>query len=88
MIKGRYDTYYTISEFAEMAGVSPKTIMNWLSEGTVKAVRLGRRRFVPLSSIEEAFGQGKEQVSMLPKVIEEQINIVRKDVRGSNFKEG
>lgn len=82
MIRGREDTYFTISELAAMADVSPKTVMNWLAEGVIKAVTLGRRRFIPLSSIEASLGRTKRiGPSVSPKQVEEQLAFVRRDLR-------
>jgi len=85
MIIGRYDTYFTINELSEMTGVTAKTVMNWLSEGVIQAVKLGRRRFVPLSSIEEAFGHRSDDKIPIMAELEKQINLVRRDVRGSRI---
>ena len=64
-----------------MAEVSPKTVRNWLGAGMIKAVRLGRRRFVPLSSIEAAF-TARQRVAqeLVPERLERQIAFVRGDL--------
>ena len=36
MIVGKHDTYFTLSEFAEMIGRSEKTVQNWVSDGRLQ----------------------------------------------------
>ena len=52
MIQGRHDTYYTVQEFAEMVGRSPKTVRNWASSGRIVFVHLCGTPLVSLSTIE------------------------------------
>ena len=83
MIEGRHDTYLTPEELAQMARVAPKTVRNWLCQGMVRAVRLGRRRFITLSSIEEAFGHSRNALVPLPRSLEKRMRFVLGDVRGA-----
>ena len=81
MIVGKQDTYFTIDELAEMARVSPKTVRNWLAEGTIKGVLLGRHRFVPSTAIEEALLNRTLRSHPMPREMEKQVLLVRRDVR-------
>lgn len=80
MIQGQHDTYFTINELADMVGVSPKTVQNWLAEGVIKSVKLGRRRLISLSSIEAALGSFHKERVDIPRTVEREISFVRKDV--------
>lgn len=53
MIEGKRDTYYTIDEFAQMIGRSPRTVMNWGSEGRIRFHRLFGVPFVSLRALED-----------------------------------
>jgi excisionase family DNA binding protein len=82
VITGRHDTYFTIQEVADMAGVCPKTVRNWIAEGVIKAVFLGRKRFVTLSSIEEAMGaRVGARRPPFPATMERHLSFVREDFR-------
>lgn len=39
--------YYTVSEAAELIGVSGQTVKNWISRGMLKGYRLGGRIVIP-----------------------------------------
>lgn len=81
MIVGKEDTYFTVQEFADLADVSPKTVMNWLAGGIIQGSKLGRQRFVTLSSIEEALSNSTITSSSLPAKIVKQVVFVRDDIR-------
>lgn len=38
---------YTVDEISEASGYTPETVRRHISEGTLKSVKLGGRRFVP-----------------------------------------
>lgn len=36
--------YLTLKQVAELLGVHPNTLRNWDKDGTLKAIRIGKRR--------------------------------------------
>jgi hypothetical protein len=53
MIQGRTDTYFTVEEFAEMIGRSPKTVTNWAAQGKLRFVYLCGVPLVSLALVEQ-----------------------------------
>src|SRR5579864_176934 len=45
--------YYTVSEAAELIGVSGQTIKNWISRGLMDAYRLGGRYVIPRTQLDD-----------------------------------
>jgi len=45
--------YYTISEAAELIGVSGQTVKNWISRGMLKGYRLGGRIVIPRTELDD-----------------------------------
>lgn len=43
----------TVSEASELLRLSPNTLQNWLSQGRLKRVKIGRKTFVARKEIEE-----------------------------------
>lgn len=52
MIQGRTETWFTVDEFAAMVGRSPKTVMNWASEGRLSFADLCGVKLVSMAMIE------------------------------------
>lgn len=50
---------YTIEEVAELMGVTPRTIQNWLMKERIQAQKIGRRWYFTEDNL-KAFIQGKE----------------------------
>jgi excisionase family DNA binding protein len=44
--------YYTVSEAAELVGVSGQTIKNWAKRGIIQAYRLGGRIVIPRAELD------------------------------------
>ena len=44
--------YYTVSEAAELIGVSGQTVKNWISRGMLKGYRLGGRIVIPRAELD------------------------------------
>ena len=45
--------YYTVSEVAELIGVSGQTVKNWISRGLMSAYRLGGRYVIPRTQLDD-----------------------------------
>ena len=50
---------YSVEEAAEKAGVDDKTLRKAINDGTVKAVRLGRRVLVPRAPFDRLIEEGQ-----------------------------
>ena len=44
---------FTVSEVSELLRLSPNTLQNWLSQGRLKRVKIGRRTFISRREVEE-----------------------------------
>jgi len=42
----------TVSEASELLRLSPNTLQNWLSQGRLKRVKIGRRTFISRKEVE------------------------------------
>jgi len=51
-IQNKIKRYYRIREAAQLFALSEKTIRRWISEKSIKAVRIGRSIRIPLNEIE------------------------------------
>ena len=57
----------TVSEASELLRLSPNTLQNWLSQGRIKRVKIGRKTFVDRKEIEEFLDealQGKKRFKL------------------------
>ena len=57
----------TVSETSELLRLSPNTLQNWLSQGRLKRVKIGRKTFVARKEIEEFLDkalQGKKRFKL------------------------
>ena len=57
----------TVSEASELLRLSPNTLQNWLSQGRLKRVKIGRKTFVDRKEIEEFIDkalQGKKRFKL------------------------
>ena len=46
--------YLTVTETAELCRVDPRTVKAWISRGILPSVRIGGRRLIKRSDIEDA----------------------------------
>ena len=51
------DQFYTQQELAELLKVSTRTIQNWIKDGQIKAIRIGRTVRIPASEIDRLVGR-------------------------------
>lgn len=60
--------YYTVSEAAELIGVSGQTVKNWISRGLMKGYRLGGRIVVPRDELDDyrAMAEASKGIDPLP----------------------
>ncbi len=47
------ETYYTVAEVAQRLRVSRQAVYNWIHEGRLEAVKVGRMTRIPASSLAE-----------------------------------
>jgi excisionase family DNA binding protein len=52
---------YSIGEAAEKAGVDKKTVRKGIDDGTIVAVRMGRRILIPSGPYDRLVEEGKNQ---------------------------
>lgn len=46
-----FKEFYTVGEVAQMLGVTPYTVREWLKNGTLDGVKMGRLWRVPISAV-------------------------------------
>ena len=52
------DEYLTVNEIAEHLKLNPQTVRNWIDQGALRAVRIGRRVRVPRAEMDRVLAQG------------------------------
>lgn len=74
--------YYTVSEAAELIGVSGQTIKNWISRGLMDAYRLGGRYVIPRTQLDDyrPIAEASRGIEPLPSR-DEVVEAVRKGRR-------
>jgi excisionase family DNA binding protein len=65
--------YYTVSEAAELIGVSGQTVKNWISRGMLKGYRLGGRIVIPRSELDGYRSMAEALKSLDPLPSDEEI---------------
>lgn len=70
--------YYTVSEAAELVGVSGQTIKNWAKRGIIQAYRLGGRIVIPRAELDSyrPLAEAAKAIEPLPSR-EEIIELIR-----------
>lgn len=70
--------YYTVSEAADLIGVSGQTVKNWISRGMLKGYRLGGRIVIPRAELDDylPMAQALKGIDPVPSD-EEIVDIVR-----------
>jgi excisionase family DNA binding protein len=53
--------FLTVKEFAEALKVSPSAVRNWIHNGTIKAITIGRTVRIPKSELERLTRGGGDQ---------------------------
>ena len=54
------EQYYTIEEVAEKLKVTRQAIHNWIKEGRIDSIKIGRARRIPAASIERLVEQSRQ----------------------------
>ncbi len=76
--------YYTVSEAADLVGVSGQTIKNWVSRGMLKGYRLGGRIVIPRETLESyrPLAEALKGIDPMPPIEEivEQIDTGRRPI--------
>jgi excisionase family DNA binding protein len=65
--------YYTVSEVAELIGVSGQTVKNWISRDMLKGYRLGGRIVIPRSELDDYRSMAEASKSIEPLPSREEI---------------
>jgi excisionase family DNA binding protein len=65
--------YYTVSEAAELIGVSGQTVKNWISRDMLKGYRLGGRIVIPRSELDDYRSMADALKSLDPLPSDEEI---------------
>ena len=55
------DVYYTPEELAAMLKVTRQAIYNWVQQGRMEAVRIGRTVRIPSEEVERVLREGRTQ---------------------------
>jgi len=51
----------TVSEASELLRLSPNTLQNWLSQGRLKRVKIGRRTFISRKEVEALLSRALQE---------------------------
>ena len=60
------EQHYTIEEVAEKLKVTRQAIHNWIKEGRIESIKIGRARRIPAASIERLLEQSRQPVREQP----------------------
>ena len=59
---------YELSEFAELSGLKLGTVRQYVSNGIIEALRLGRKRVIPASIVERICTEGLDTTKKTKRV--------------------
>ena len=57
------DTFLTVAEVAELLKLNQQTVRNWIDQGSLPAVRVGRRVRIRRSDLERILAEGDTQAA-------------------------
>ncbi len=60
------DTFLTVAEVAELLKLNQQTVRNWIDQGSLPALRVGRRVRIRRSELERVLEQGSTAPSGVP----------------------
>ncbi len=55
------EEYYTIEELAEKLKVTRQAIHNWIKEGRIDSIKIGRARRIPASAVDRLLEQSQQR---------------------------
>jgi excisionase family DNA binding protein len=55
------EEYYTIEEVAEKLKVTRQAIHNWIRDGRIESLKLGRARRIPAAALERFLEQSRDR---------------------------
>ena len=62
------DKLISVSEAADILGISPWTVRAWIAQGKLGSAKLGSRRLVPESEVERLIGEAR-----IPALLKDQL---------------
>jgi excisionase family DNA binding protein len=60
------DTFLTVAEVAEMLKLNQQTVRNWIDQGSLPALRVGRRVRIRRSDLERVLEEGSTTITERP----------------------
>lgn len=60
------DTFLTVAEVAELLKLNQQTVRNWIDQGSLPALRVGRRVRIRRSDLERVLAKGATKVPPPP----------------------
>ena len=54
------EEYYTIEELAEKLKVTRQAIHNWIKDGRIDSIKIGRARRIPAAAVERLLEQSRQ----------------------------
>lgn len=63
--------FFRVDDVAQLLGVTPQTIRNWIREGKITAKRFGRPHLIPLDEVARLVGKAPEEVARLLEASED-----------------
>jgi excisionase family DNA binding protein len=59
----RGETYYTVTELAEVLSITPQTVRKYIKEGRIDSQRIGRPLLIKERAIKEFLGETVQKAS-------------------------
>jgi len=59
----RGETYYTVTELAEVLSITPQTVRKYIKEGRIDSQRIGRPLLIRERAIKEFLGESIQKAS-------------------------
>ena len=55
------EEFYTIEELAEKLKVTRQAIHNWIKQGRIESIKIGRSRRIPAAAVERLLAESRER---------------------------
>jgi len=63
--------FFRVDEVAQLLGVTPQTVRNWIREGKITAIRFGRPHLIPIDEVARLLNKTPREVVRLLKETED-----------------